>query len=116
MRTIALILLLLFAVAPLSACGRAGGGDPQVLATTTILADMAKQVAGDRMTVGSIVPAGAHVEEYEPRPDDAKRMSEAKLVVTNGLDLDKWVDPLLRNAKSGTPVVIVTDGLPDIDG
>jgi len=108
-------LVLLFA-APLAACGVVAAGNPQILTTTTILADMAKQVAGDRMTIGSIVPAGAHVEEYEPRPDDAKRMSEAKLVITNGLDLDKWVDPLLRNAKSGTPVVTVTDGLPDIDG
>ena len=102
-------------VAPLAACGLVGGGSPQVLATTTILADMAKQVAGDRMTIGSIVPAGAHVEEYEPRPDDAKRMSEAKLVITNGLDLDKWVEPLLSNAKAGTPVVVVTEGLPDIE-
>jgi len=109
-------LALLFAAAPLAACGLVAGGNPQILTTTTILADMAKQIAGDRMTIGSIVPAGAHVEEYEPRPDDAKRMSEAKLVITNGLDLDKWVDPLLRNAKSGTPVVTVTDGLPDIDG
>ncbi|MDP9252550.1 MAG: metal ABC transporter substrate-binding protein, partial [Chloroflexota bacterium] len=109
-------LVILFAAAPLAACGLGGTGNPQILTTTTILADMAKQVAGDRMTIGSIVPAGAHVEEYEPRPDDAKRMSEAKLVITNGLDLDKWVDPLLRNAKSGTPVVTVTDGLPDVDG
>src|SRR6266542_6186919 len=116
MRTLVITVALLLAAAPLAACGLAGGGNPQVLATTTILADMAKQVAGDRMTVGSIVPAGAHVEEYEPRPDDAKRMSEAKLVITNGLDLDKWVEPLLRNAKSGTPVVVATDGLPDIEG
>jgi ABC-type Zn uptake system ZnuABC Zn-binding protein ZnuA len=116
MRAVVIALSLLLATVPLAACGLAGGGSPQVLATTTILADMAKQVAGDRMTVGSIVPAGAHVEEYEPRPDDARRMSEAKLVITNGLDLDKWVEPLLRNAKSGTPVVTVTDGLPDIEG
>jgi len=115
MRALVITVAILLATAPLAACGLAGGGTPQVLATTTILADMAKQVAGDRVTVGSIVPAGAHVEEYEPRPDDAKRMSEARLVITNGLDLDKWVDPLLRNAKSGTPVVTVTDGLPDID-
>lgn len=108
-------LVLLLALVPLAACGLVGGGTPQVLATTTILADFAKQVAGDRMTVGSIVPAGAHVEEYEPRPDDAKRMSEAKLVITNGLDLDKWVEPLLTNAKAGTPVTVVTDGLPDIE-
>src|SRR6266850_300734 len=109
-------LVLLFAAGPLAGCGLVAAGNPQILTPTTILADMAKQVAGDRMTVGSIVPAGAHVEEYEPRPDDAKRMSEAKLVVTNGQGLDKWVEPLLRNAKSGTPVVVVTDGLPDIDG
>jgi ABC-type Zn uptake system ZnuABC Zn-binding protein ZnuA len=114
-RSPGIVLWLLLAAVPVAACGLAGGGSPQVLTTTTILADMAKQVAGDRMTVGSIVPAGAHVEEYEPRPDDAKRMSEASVVVTNGLDLDKWVEPLLRNAKSGTPVVTVTDGLPDIE-
>jgi len=115
MRVLVTSVAILLAAAPLAACGLTAGGAPQVLTTTTILADMAKQVAGDRMTVGSIVPAGAHVEEYEPRPDDAKRMSEAKLVITNGLDLDKWVEPLLRNAKSGTPVVTVTDGLPDIE-
>src|SRR5438034_3430448 len=116
MPKLATILLLVLAATPVMACGLAGGGTPQVLTTTTILADMTKQVAGDRMTVGSIVPAGAHVEEYEPRPDDARRMSEAKLVITNGLDLDKWVEPLLRNAKTGTPVITVTDGLPDIAG
>jgi ABC-type Zn uptake system ZnuABC Zn-binding protein ZnuA len=115
LRTLVMTLALLVTAGGAAACGLVAGGSPQVLTTTTILADMAKQVAGDRMSVGSIVPAGAHVEEYEPRPDDAKRMSEAKLVITNGLDLDKWVDPLLRNAKSGTPVVTVTNGLPDLD-
>jgi len=110
------LLLVLLAAAPVAGCALVAGGSAQVLTTTTILADMTKQVAGDRMSVGSIVPASAHVEEYEPRPDDAKRMSEARLVITNGLDLDKWVEPLLRNAKGGTPVVVVTDGLPDIDG
>lgn len=115
MRKLAMTIILILAVAPVGACDLVGGGSPQVLATTTILADFAKQVAGDRMTIGSIVPAGAHVEEYEPRPDDAKRMSEARLVVTNGLDLDKWVEPLLGNARTGTPVIAVTDGLPDIE-
>lgn len=109
---LAVVMLLL---TPLTACDVVGRGSPQVLATTTILADMARRVAGDRMTIGSIVPAGAHVEEYEPRPDDAKRMSEARVVIRNGLDLDKWVEPLLSNAKAGTPVIVVTDGLPDIE-
>lgn len=116
MRVLAATLAVVLAAGSLAACLQVGSGTPQILTTTTILADMAKQVVGDRMTVGSIVPAGAHVEEYEPRPDDAKRMSETRLVITNGLDLDKWVEPLLRNAKSATPVVTVTEGLPDIDG
>lgn len=115
MRKLVFAVALLLAVAPLVACDRIAGEKPQVLATTTILADMAMQVAGDRMTIGSIVPAGAHVEEYEPRPDDAKRISEARVVITNGLDLDKWVEPLLSNTKAGTPVIVVTEGLPDIE-
>lgn len=115
MRKLVITVMFLLTVAPLAACGPSVGGSPQVLATTTILADMAKRIAGDRMTIGSIVPAGAHVEEYEPRPDDAKRMSEARLVITNGLDLDKWVEPLLSNAKAGTPVIAVTEGLPDME-
>ena len=115
MRVIGIAVALVLTAVPVAGCGLVGGGSPQVLATTTILADFAKQVAGDRMTVGSIVPAGAHVEEYEPRPDDAKRMSEARLVITNGLDLDKWVEQLLGNAKPGTSVAVVTDGLPDIE-
>lgn len=115
LRNLILGVALLLAVAPLAACDVVGGGSPQVLATTTILADMTKQVAGSRMTVGSIVPAGGHVEEYEPRPDDAKRMAGARLLITNGLDLDKWIEPLRSNATAGTLVVVVTEGLPDID-
>src|SRR5688572_29858724 len=105
MQKLVAALVFVFAAVPLAGCGLAGSGSPQVLTTTTIFADMTKQVAGDRMTVGSIVPAGVHVEEYEPRPDDAKRMADSRLVITNGLDLDTWVEPLLRNAKEGTPLV-----------
>ena len=114
-RKLVFTVVFLLAVAPLAACDLVRGGSPQVLATTTILADMAKQVAGDRLTLGSIVPAGVHVEEYQPRPDDAKRMADARLVITNGLDLDTWVEPLLRNTKEGTPVVVVSEGPTEID-
>jgi ABC-type Zn uptake system ZnuABC Zn-binding protein ZnuA len=100
---------------PVASCDVVGGGGrPEVLATTTIFADMAKQVAGDRMRVGSIVPAGAHVEEYEPTPDDAKRVTDARIVLVNGLDLDKWAEPLLTNKKADAPVVTLSEGLPDI--
>src|SRR3981081_3837158 len=86
---LAIVLLLVLAATPLAACGVVSGGNPQVLTTTTILADMAKQVAGDRTTVGSIVPAGAHVEAYEPRPEHAKRTSAAHAGITKGTATDK---------------------------
>jgi ABC-type Zn uptake system ZnuABC Zn-binding protein ZnuA len=106
---------LAWAALPLAACDLVGGGQPEILATTTIFADMATQVAGDRMKVGSIVPTGVHVEEYEPTPDDAKRVTGARIIFVNGLDLDKWADPLLQNKKADAPVVVLSEGLPDIE-
>lgn len=101
-----------------AACAPAATAPPplRVMATTTVLADLAAQVAGDRARVEPIAPSGAHVEEYEPTPDDARRVSEADVIVVNGLDLDAWSGSLLRNAKSGARTVTVTEGLPDLDG
>jgi ABC-type Zn uptake system ZnuABC Zn-binding protein ZnuA len=115
-KQILLMLVLAWAAVPLAGCNLVGGSQPEVLATTTILADLAKQVAGDRLRVGSVVPVGAHVEEYEPTPDDAKRVSGAKILIVNGLDLDKWADPLLKNKKADAPVITLTEGLPDLAG
>jgi ABC-type Zn uptake system ZnuABC Zn-binding protein ZnuA len=101
-----------------AACAPSGGttGAPLVLTTTTLFADMAANVGGDRIRAESIVPAGSHVEEYEPRPEDSRRVERAALIIENGLDLDRWADPLLRGRKTGAPVVTLTEGLPAIDG
>ena len=98
-----------------SAAGTAIPGAPLVLATTTLFADMAANVGGNRMRVESIVPAGAHVEEYEPRPEDSRKVAEASLFIENGLDLDKWSEPLLRDKKRDAVVVTLTDGLSTIE-
>ena len=79
--------------------------------TTTLFADMAANVGGNRVRVESIVPAGSHVEEYEPKPEDSKKVAQAALFFQNGLDLDKWAEPLLRDKKQDAPVVTLTDGL-----
>jgi manganese/iron transport system substrate-binding protein len=112
----AIVLALL--VATVAACTPGSGSTsakPLVLATTTIFADMAKNVGGDRVTVESIVPAGSHVEEYEPKPEDSKKVAQASLFFQNGLDLDKWAEPLLRDKKKDAAVVTLADGLPAID-
>jgi len=111
-------ILLALLVATFAACTPNTGSSsakPLVLATTTIFADMAKNVGGDRVTVESIVPAGSHVEEYEPKPEDSKKVAQASLFLQNGLDLDKWAEPLLRDRKKDASVITLTDGLPAID-
>ena len=115
LRALGAATLLATALMGCSSTGTAVGGKPLVLATTTLFADMAANVGGDRVTVESIVPAGSHVEEYEPRPEDSKKVAKASLFFENGLDLDKWAEPLLRDKKKDAPVVVLTDGLQAIE-
>jgi zinc/manganese transport system substrate-binding protein/manganese/iron transport system substrate-binding protein len=109
--------LLLFVLAIAAGCSgpATSGGGIKVVTTTTILADLVKNVGGDRVSVASIAPAGAEIEEYSPKPDDARKVSEAALLVVNGLDLDKWSGDLLKNKKASAVVIELTDGLPAID-
>lgn len=115
-RVIARALPILLAGMLLARCAPAAAPDPRplVLTTTTVFADMVRNVAGERVRVGSIVPAGAHVEEYEPRPADSRRVSEASLIFVNGLDLDTWAERLLGDRRAGAPVVTLSAGLPTI--
>ncbi len=108
-------LVVVVAAAACTAPTSADSDKPLVLTTTTLFADMARNVAGDRLRVESIVPAGSPVEEYEPKPDDSKRVSRASLFLENGLDLDRWAAPLLRDKRASAQVVVLTEGLPAID-
>ena len=98
-----------------TACGAlpAGAGStPAVLASTTILADLVRNVAGPGVRVESIAPPGVEVEEYDPRPEDARRAADAKVVFVNGLDLDSWAEKLLQGSRA--TVVTLSEGLPAI--
>ena len=88
------------------------GIQPKVVATTTIIADMAANVAGKAATVASLAPAGAAVEDFEPRPEDARKVAEAKVILVNGLALDRWSENLLKNASRDAKIVTLSDGLP----
>jgi ABC-type Zn uptake system ZnuABC Zn-binding protein ZnuA len=110
---------LVFAMLVSAACAGAGapfgGGGLRVVATTTILADLAKNVGGDRVSVTAIAPAGAHVEEYSPKPDDARKVSEARVIVVNGLGLDRWSEGLMKNKRADAIVITLAEGLPAIE-
>ena len=84
------------------ASGGASSGALTVVTTTTVLADIVRNVAGDRATVTSIIPSGVGPEDYEPKPQDARQLADADLIVTNGAGLDDFVDKLITAAGAKT--------------
>ena len=83
---------------------------PIVLTTFTILADMARQVAGDRLQVRSITKPGAEIHGYEPSPRDLEQASGADLIVENGLGLELWARRFVQSA-GDVPTVTLTEGM-----
>ena len=83
---------------------------PVVLTTFTILADMARQVAGDRLQVRSITKPGAEIHGYEPSPRDIEQASGADLIVENGLGLELWASRFVQSA-GDVPTVSLTEGM-----
>ena len=108
---------------PAASSSAAGSGGPptaaadaiKVVATTTVFADIVQNVGGSRVAATSIIPAGVGPEDYEPKPDDARKLSDAKLVVSNGVGLDNFLDRLLASGTGGkTPQLVLGDGIPTI--
>lgn len=100
----------------LSACsagsGVAGGlrdERPLVLATFTVIADMARTVAGDHLRVESIVKVGAEIHDYEPTPSDIAKASQADLIMENGLHLEAWFEQFIERVD--VPHVTVSEGV-----
>jgi manganese transport system substrate-binding protein len=83
---------------------------PLVLTTFTVLADMAKNVAGDRLRVESITKQGAEIHGYEPTPSDLKRASGADLILENGLGLELWARKFTA-AAGDVPTVTLSEGM-----
>ncbi len=104
----------------LAACSDGGSQSPtglgglKVVATTTVFADIARNVGGDRISVDSIIPPGVGPEDYEAKPDDAKRLTDAQLVVSNGVGLDDFLDRLLSSAGGEHPRLVLGDGIPTL--
>lgn len=82
----------------------------QVITTFTVIADMAKNVAGDAAEVSSITKPGAEIHEYQPTPGDIKRAQGARLILANGMNLELWFRRFYQHLKD-VPEVIVTQGV-----
>lgn len=83
----------------------------RVVASFSLLADMARVVGGDVVAVESLVGPDADAHAWEPTPTDARRLAQAELVLVNGLGFESWMDRLLKVSGSAAPVVVATRGI-----
>ncbi len=112
-------------VLALAACGSSPtGGAPgsasahalTVVTTTTVFADIVRNVGGDLVNVTSLVPKNGDVHTFEPKPADIQNVAGAQLLVMNGLGLDDWLEKTVTNASaSGTPLIKLGVDQPAVD-
>ncbi len=91
--------------------GPAAAAQLQVVATFSILADMVRQIGGERVAVRSLVAAGGDAHVYRPSPAEARNVASAGLLVVNGLGFEGWIQRLITVSGYQGPVVTVSDGV-----
>lgn len=82
----------------------------KVATTFTIIADMARNVAGEAATVESITKPGAEIHNYQPTSGDLIRAADADLILVNGLNLESWFQQFIDQL-GDVPVAVVSDGI-----
>ena len=111
---------LLVSVVILAACGSATSGTADtddarlhVAASIPPIADMVRQVGGERIDVLTLVPPGASPHTYEPTPAQMRRLAQTDVLFLNGVGLEFWADKAVEAA--GNPdlqVVTLSEGMP----
>jgi ABC-type Zn uptake system ZnuABC Zn-binding protein ZnuA len=109
--------VMLLVVVALAGCGDGSGssGGRQVVATTTQVADLVRQVGGDRVSVDGMLRPGGDPHDYEPRPSDATAVAKAELVFRSGGEVDEWLDDVIDNAGGDAEVVTLIDSVQRFD-
>ena len=120
------IVRMVVALALLAACGSGAqqapasgttvaSGLPKVLAVESFLADIAQNVAGDRLQVATLMPLGLDPHGFEPTPQDVARVGAADVLIVNGAGFEGWLAELLDNAGGKRQVIEASAGLTSRD-
>jgi zinc/manganese transport system substrate-binding protein len=105
-RRAVLPLTALLAARPLRAQPR-----PMVVASFSILGDMVRQIAGDRVALRVLAGPETDAHLFQPRPSEAEAIRGAELVVRNGLGFEPWLDRLLRSTGYRGRVATASEGI-----
>lgn len=108
--------LILLAALLGSACadgGQPGAGRVKVVVSLPLFADFVQEIGGDRIEVVSLLPPGADPHTFEPTPKDVQKISQADLILYNGLGLEEHLlDIIFENARRGAQVIGYARALP----
>ena len=91
--------------------GSAGAEPLRVVASFSIVGDLAQQVGGDRIALHTLVGSDADAHVYQPTPADARRLAQADLVIVNGLGFEGWIARLIKSSGYRGQVVVASDGI-----
>ncbi len=95
---------------PLKAVSLKAGEKLRVVATTSIVADVVRNVGGDLITLTTLLPLGTDPHSFQPTPQDVAAVSKAHVVMANGAGLEEFLESLLKNTGK-VPVVQLSEGL-----
>ena len=91
--------------------GSSSGDGRTVVATTTQVADLVREVGGGRVSVDGMLRPGGDPHDYEPRPSDVAAVARADLVFRSGGEVDEWLDDVIDNAGGDAEVVSLIDSV-----
>mgnify|MGYP003977524537 FL=1 len=86
-------------------------GKLQVVATTNIVADVARQVGGDLVDVQILLPEGTDPHSFDPTPQDIAKVADADIIFANGVGLEAFIEDLLASADAEERIVEVSEGI-----
>ena len=89
-------------------------GPIRVVATFSILGDMVSRIGGEHVAVTTLVGPDGDTHVYRPTPADARAVSEADVLVVNGLGFEGWLDRLIETASFDGVRVVATEGIEPI--
>jgi ABC-type Zn uptake system ZnuABC Zn-binding protein ZnuA len=97
-------------------CSSCGGktNAPAALSVTAVenfLADIAQNVAGNRITVNSLIPSGIDPHEFQPSPKDLAAVAQSKMLIVNGAGMEGWLSQALNNVGGTRLLITASQGL-----
>ena len=100
----------------ISACGGkpaspSGTADSVILTSTSFLTDITRHIAGDRLSVESLLPLGTDPHSYQPTPQDVTKIAHSQLLIINGADYEHFLEPILENAGGAREVIEASAGI-----